>query len=67
MMTTHEYAFDVKLFAGITVRAKSEAEARKWIEQHAHEISVTIGSITFKAEMDEPENDELVAIDGEPV
>lgn len=67
MMTTHEYAFDVKLFTTMRIRATSEAEARKWIEQHAHEISVTIGSCTFPAEQDEPENDELMEIDGEPV
>jgi hypothetical protein len=71
----HEYTFDVKLFAVIRVKATSEAEARAMIEDAFDGSEVRYGEgtwpngdpILFGSTQDEPENDELLEIDGEAV
>ena len=40
----HEYAFDVKLFAAIRVRAESEAEARAMIRDHIDGADANLGA-----------------------
>ena len=54
---THEYLFDVKLFASIRVRAASEKEARAILDEclDCAELSVMSGGKlepTFEASMD---------------
>jgi len=69
----HEYLFDVKLFAAIRVRAKSEAAARKLIGEHVNGSLANVGSwpngdpILFEVHQDDGENDDLIEIDGEAV
>lgn len=41
---SHEYAFDVKLFAAIRVRAETEAQARKVLEELLDCASVNFGA-----------------------
>lgn len=73
MAETHEYAFDVKLFTLVRVKASSEAEARKKLEAHFACTDANFGAwpdgtpITGEACMDEPGFDELVEVDGEAV
>lgn len=68
----HEYLFDVKLFAAILVKAESEAEARAMMEDRIECNTANLGSwadgspILCEVSLDEPENDELIEIDGEP-
>lgn len=73
-MVNRKYTFDVKLFATIHVTAASEQEARKWIRENIDGASANLGSypdgnpiVTNVTLDDEPENDELVEIDGEAV
>ena len=69
----HEYLFDVKLFASIRVKANSEAEARAMMIEALECADANFGAwpngdpILAEASLDEPANDELVEIDGEPV
>lgn len=68
---THEYAFDVKLFATIRVTAPSEFDARAMVRQHLDAADCNGGAwpngdpILFEASIDD---DELpcIEIDGEP-
>jgi hypothetical protein len=70
---THEYAFDVKLFAAIRVKATSEAEARQMLKDHIDAADANLGAwpngdpITCEVSLDDPENDELIEVDGEAV
>jgi hypothetical protein len=43
-MKTHEYAFDVKLFATIRVTAESEEQARQMIREHVDCADANFGS-----------------------
>jgi hypothetical protein len=67
----HEYVFDVKLFAAIRVKAESEEQARAMLKSAFNCADCNAGSwpngdpILFEASQDEPENDELVEVDGE--
>lgn len=67
----HEYLFDVKLFASVRVSASSEAEARAMLKNAFNCADCNAGAwpdgepIVFEASLDEPENDELVAVDDE--
>lgn len=67
----HEYLFDVKLFAAIRVNATSEAEARQMMKDSIDCATANLGAwpngdpIVCEVSLDEPENDELVEIDGE--
>lgn len=68
-----EYLFDVKLFAAIRVKANSEAEARQMMMDAIDCNTANLGAwpngdpIICEVSLDEPENDELVEIDGEVV
>lgn len=72
MKTIREYAFDVKLFAAIRVKAASEAEARATLQDAVEYIDCNAGewpdgrSIVFEASMDDAEGGHLFEIDGEP-
>lgn len=52
---THEYLFDIEIFASIRVRAESEEAAQKLIQQHINCADCNAGSwpngdpITFEA------------------
>jgi hypothetical protein len=65
-----EYAFDVRLFAAIRVRAKTEAEARALLAEHMTAADCNGGAwpdgspITFEASVDDDHPD-LIEIDGE--
>ncbi|MGV1944855.1 MULTISPECIES: hypothetical protein [unclassified Agrobacterium] len=65
-----EYLFDVKLFAAIRVKAENEAQARQMLNAAFDCADCNAGAwpngdpITFEASQDEPENDELVEVDG---
>jgi len=67
----HEYLFDVKLFAAIRVKAKTEAEARELIKSCIDANTANLGAwpngdpIICEVSLDEPDNDELIEIDGE--
>lgn len=67
----HEYLFDVKLFASVRVKAKTEEEARKHLKVAFDCANCNGGAwpngdpVIFEASLDEPENDELVAVDDE--
>lgn len=69
----HEFLFDVKLFAAIRVKAKNEAAARALIMAHVDGSEANLGAwpngdpIVCPVSLDEPENDELVEIDGDAV
>lgn len=69
----HEYLFDVKLFAAIRVRAVDEYEARAMMSQCIDASTANLGAwpngdpIIAEVSLDEPENDELIEIDGEAV
>lgn len=66
-----EYAFDVKLFATIRVKASSEAEARKMLHEALDCADSNFGAwpngdpITAEASLDG--RAELFEVDGEPV
>lgn len=67
------YTFDVKLFAAITIAANSEEEARRKLRS-LFDCGSCIALdargeplVTFEASQDEPDNDELVQIDGKDV
>lgn len=72
-MKMHEYLFDVKLFAAIRVKARTEDEARKLIFDHIDAADCNFGSwpngdpITGEASIDDSEIQEMpcVEIDGE--
>lgn len=72
-MKIHEYAFDVKMFAAIRVRATSETEARKLMSEHVSAIDCTAGDwpngtpITFETSIDDEEGGCLFEIDGKHV
>lgn len=67
----HEYLFDVKLFAAIRVKARTEVEARELMKSCIDANTANLGAwpngdpIVCEVSLDEPENDELVEIDGE--
>lgn len=67
----HEYLFDVKLFAAIRVTADTEAEARQMMRDCIDCATANLGAwpngdpIICEVSLDEPENDELIEIDGE--
>jgi hypothetical protein len=75
----HEYAFDVKLFAVVRVKASSEREARAAYKEaidcvNADDfrwgtIKTSSGAEVRVTEMslDEPTNDELFEVDGDEV
>lgn len=69
----HEYLFDVKLFASLRVKAKSEEEARALMAMSINCNTANLGAwpngnpIICEISLDCPANDELVEIDGEPV
>ena len=71
-MKLHEYAFDVKLFAAIRVKAVSEAEARAILQDVVDCIDCNAGEwpdgspIVFEASVDDAEGGHLFEIDGEP-
>jgi hypothetical protein len=70
-MTTHEYLFDVKLFASIRVRAESEDQARRMMREHIDAADANLGAwpngdpILCEVSLDEPDNDALIEVDGE--
>lgn len=70
---SHEYLFDVKLFAAVRVRADSEAEARQMMRDRIDASTANLGSwasgdpILAEVSLDEPACDELIEIDGEGV
>ncbi len=67
-----EYAFDVKLFATIRVKATSEAEARALLNEHVNAADANFGAwpngepITGEASVDD-DHPELIEINGEAV
>lgn len=69
---THEYAFDVKLFATVRVNAATEAEARAMIREHIECADANFGAwpngdpILAEASVDDDEIP-LIEIDGEAV
>ena len=68
---THEYAFDVKLFAAIRVRAPDEKTARAMLRAEIDGNEADLGlwpdgsSITAEVSMDDGDGDDLYEIDGE--
>jgi hypothetical protein len=70
---THEYAFDVKLFAAIRVKAKSEAEARAMMRECISAATANLGAwpngdpIVCEVSCDDTDHDTLYEIDGEDV
>lgn len=74
--TMHEYAFDVKLFAVVRVKAGSETEARELLERvidacdvaeiEAHPIKLTEFSLAADDSV-YPQGAELFEIDGEEI
>lgn len=69
----HEYLFDVKLFAGIRVKAKTQAEARQLLKDYVDGTEANLGSwpdgepILCGVTLDDVTNDAAVEIDGEAV
>lgn len=69
----HDYLFDVKMFAAISIEAASEAEARQMLKDAIDGKSANFGAwpngdpIICEVSLDEPENDDLIEIDGEAV
>jgi len=67
-----EYAFDVKLFATIRVKATSEAEARTLLNEYVNAADANFGAwpngdpITGEASVDD-DHPELIEINGEAV
>ena len=67
-----EYAFDVKLFATIRVKATSEAEARTLLKKHVDAADANFGAwpngdpIIGEASLDD-NHPELIEINGEAV
>lgn len=68
-----QYLFDVKLFASICVEASSEAEARALLTENLDGALANLGAwpsgdpIICEVSLDDPANDELIEIDGQPV
>ena len=68
----NEYLFDVKLFAAVRVKAKTEAEARQLMIECIDASTANLGvwpngdPITAEVSLDEPAYDELLEINGEP-
>lgn len=71
-MSAREYAFDVKLFAIVRVKAASANEARATLRVTMDYINCDAGEwpdgspIVFEASMDDGE-DCLIEIDGKPI
>lgn len=68
----HEYAFDVKLFAALRVKAHSEKEARELLAQALDCVTINCGAILGEpligeASIDEEGEFDLYEIDGEAV
>jgi hypothetical protein len=67
----HVYTFDVKMFASITVRAETPGEARRILDEVAETIETSIPNRTdvelIGISRDEPNNDPITEVDGEPV
>lgn len=71
-MEQHEYMFDVKLFATIRVKAATVEEARGKYVRLLDCATANLGMLDgepllCEVSLDEPENDELVEVDGEAV
>lgn len=70
---THEYLFDVKLFASIRVTAATEAQARAKLIAAIDCNTANFGAwpdgnpITCEVSLDNPDEDTLIEIDGEAV
>ncbi len=73
MPDTHEYLFDVKLFAAIRVTATTEKEARAKLIAAIDCNTANLGAwpdgapIICEVSLDNPDEDTLVEIDGEAV
>lgn len=69
----HEYLFDVKLFAAIRVKARSEGEAIDMMMRHINANTANLGAwpngdpITCEVSMDDGDSADLVEVDGEDV
>lgn len=68
----HEYLFDVKLFASIRVKAESEKDARRLLEDSIACNTANLGAwpngdpILCEISLDdEPDNNPLIEVDGE--
>jgi hypothetical protein len=71
MAETHEYLFDVKMFASIRVKAADEATAQAMLRAEVYSATANLGSwpngdpIIAEVSVDD-DNPDIIEIDGEP-
>lgn len=65
----HEYAFDVKLWAAVRIKAESEKEARRILSSHLDCVEVNLGALPngdpLLAEASSEGDADLFEVDGE--
>ena len=71
MEPLHEYAFDVKLWAAVRVKARTMEEARQIMSDNLQTLSCNGGAwpngdpILFEASQESPDTDTCFEVDGE--